>query len=303
MSSATIKRGAQRPKVSRKRKAAPKRPSVFARVLKLLPFGQETVQRYAGYGVVALAVLLAGTAATLAGLPQAATVAAAEMTGRAGFRLERIELTGVDRMERLTIYAIAAEQNGRPIALIDLDKIRDDLMVHGWIAEARVSRRLPNTLVVDITERTPKAIWQHAGALTLIDGAGVQLEPVALEAMPELPLVIGPAANEQVAGLDALLATAPNLQPMLAGASWIGKRRWDLRFQSGETLALPEGERESRAALTKFARLDGAERLLGRGFTRFDMRLKGRLFVRRPNGAKRIDEQDEQEGQNGTTTG
>ena len=84
--------------------------------------------------------------------------------------------------------------------------------------------------------------------------------------------------------------SAPALKPMLAGATWVGGRRWDLRFQSGETLALPEGEGPAGKALTRFARMDGVERLLGRGFVRFDMRDPTRFVVRVAKPHKAIDE-------------
>jgi cell division protein FtsQ len=69
---------------------------------------------------------------------------------------------------------------------------------------------------------------------------------------------------------------------MLAGATWVGNRRWDLRFQSGETLALPEGEQDAARALIRFARMDGVTGLLGEGFQRFDMRVPDRFVVRVP---------------------
>lgn len=282
---ATIRRGGpvrSRPKVNSRKKPAAKRKTLITRLLALSPVPVETLQKYAGYGVVALVVALAGTAATMAGVPQAAGVAAAEMAGRAGFEVKRIELTGIDRMERLTVYAIAANQHSMAMPLVDLEKVRADLLKFGWIADARVSRRLPDTLLIDIVERKPAAIWQNARQLTLIDPTGVELEPVALDAMPNLPLVVGPDANKQIAALGRLMEAAPSLKPMMAGATWVGKRRWDLRFQSGETLALPEGEAESAAALVKFARMDGTERLLGRGFVRFDMRIADKFFVRLP---------------------
>lgn len=282
---ATIRRGSgarARPRPSARRKSAPKRKSLMTRLVELSPVPAETLHRLLGYGVVALILVLAIAAATIMGLPQAAGVAAAEMAGRAGFRVERIELTGIDRMERLTVYAIAADQHSMAMPLVDLDRVRDQLMTYGWIQDARISRRLPNTLLVDIVERKPAAVWQHSQALTLIDAGGVELEPVALDAMPDLPLVVGTDANKQIAALGRLMEAAPALKPMMAGATWVGKRRWDLRFQSGETLALPEGEREAAAALVKFARMDGMERLLGRGFVRFDMRIPDKFFVRLP---------------------
>jgi len=134
--------------------------------------------------------------------------------------------------------------------------------------------------VVDVVERKAVAIWQNKQRLALIDRAGIVLAPVSLDALPDLPLVIGPNANRHADELTRLAAAAPNLKPMLAGANWVGDRRWDLRFQSGETLALPEGEEEAQRALVKFARMDVNQRLLGQGFVRFDMRLPGKMVVR-----------------------
>ena len=92
--------------------------------------------------------------------------------------------------------------------LVNLAATRARLMRFGWIREARVSRRLPDTLVIDILERQPVAIWQNNQQLSLIDADGVVLEPVRIDHMPNLPLVIGPDANRHMAGLGALLQAA-----------------------------------------------------------------------------------------------
>src|SRR3546814_13559768 len=95
---------------------------------------------------------------------------------------------------RSKVYDIALAQKDRSMAAVDLEGVRADLMKYGWIQDARVSRRLPDTLVVDIVERPPAAIWQHNGRLSLIDKKGVVLEPVTVATMPDLPpLQIGKA--------------------------------------------------------------------------------------------------------------
>ena len=76
------------------------------------------------------------------------------------------------------------------------------------------------------------------------------------------------------------MAAVPTLQPQLASASWVGGRRWDLSFQSGEIVALPEGEDTAREVLTRFARVDKQSRLLGQGYVRFDLRNPGQMTVR-----------------------
>src|SRR3546814_7428648 len=79
----------------------------------------------------------------------------------------------------------------------------------------------------DLVERKPAAVWQNKGKLALIDVNGKVLQPVNVSAMPDLPLVVGPNANQQTAELNALMEAAPALKPMLAGATWVGNRRWD----------------------------------------------------------------------------
>ena len=161
-------------------------------------------------------------------------------------------------------------------------EIRQRLLSYGWVKDARVSRRLPDTLVIDIVERTPAALWQNQGQLALIDGEGVVLDRVPVDKMPDLPLLIGPGANGQEQQLTRLMAAVATLKPQLASATWVGGRRWDLNFQSGETVALPEGEEAARTALVKFARLDKESGLLGRGIVRFDLRKPGQMTVRLP---------------------
>jgi cell division protein FtsQ len=213
-------------------------------------------------------------------VPQLVGATVGEAVGDAGFALDEVEIKGNDRVSDLAIYDIAYRQPSAAMPLVDLEGTRQRILKLGWIREARVSRRFPDTLVIEVVERRPAAIWQHNRRLALIDMDGVVLEPVKLDAMPDLPLVIGPAANLHASELGRLTATVPHLKPMMAGASWIGGRRWDIRFQSGELIALPEGEEAARKALAHFAKMDKETQLLGRGFVRFDMRVPGKFIVR-----------------------
>jgi cell division protein FtsQ len=274
---------AKRPTVRPKRRAqAKKQPGMLDRAIAALPVSEATLHRLTVWGITGIAIASVLGIATLFGVPAVVGTAVAEGIGRAGFRVEQVDVQGIKRAEAETIYAYTLDQKSRAMPLVDLDAVRDRLMTLGWVADARVSRRLPNTLVVQIVERKAAAVWQHQGQLMLIDSEGVLLEPVSADAMPDLPLVIGDAAYAQQPGYQALLDAAPALRPLVKAATWIGNRRWDLSFNTGERLALPEGEEAAAKALTKFAELDGADRLLGRGYLRFDMRDPTRLVVRMP---------------------
>jgi cell division protein FtsQ len=283
-SRATLKRGT-RAAPARGRKAAARRPGLIER----LGVSQALVQKAVTWGTLGIGAALGLAVLQAFGVPAMAGTEVASAFGRAGFEVKRVELRGIKNMDRLTVYAIAFDQHSMAMPLVDLEEVRAKLLRYGWVQDARVSRRLPDMLVVDIVERSPAAVWQHQGRLRLIDAAGVVLEDVSGEATRDLPLLIGPNANMHAGELAALVAKAPSLKPVIAGATWIGERRWDLRFQSGETLALPEGEDEAARALVKFARLDGSQRLLGRGFLRFDMRDPTRFVARVDRQVRAID--------------
>lgn len=258
------------------RKGKPKQQTL----LESLGFSPGFARRLGNWllGGMTVAVVLAAVLAFR--LPQLAGIAMGEGVGQAGFTVRRIEPKGLHHLSPMRVYEIVDSQRGVAMPLVDLRGIRERLLALGWVKEARVSRRLPDTLVIDIVEREPAAIWQNNRQLSLIDAEGVPLAPVRIEAMPDLLLLIGAGAERQVASFQQLLAVAPHLRPQVQDATWVGDRRWDIRFQSGEILALPQGDEAARRALSRFATMDQQNQLLGRGFVRFDMRDARRMVVR-----------------------
>jgi cell division protein FtsQ len=276
-------------------RARPRKPSKVAvpkKIAKRLPVDQARVNKIAAlvFGAFMLAIALVVLIAL--DIPAKAERVAAAAVGRAGFTVSGYQIVGINHMNRALVDAVVTDELHRaaaeadadkaPEALVDVDGIRRRLLAYGWVKDARVSRRLPDTLVIDVVERKPAALWQNQGQLALIDGEGVVLDRVPVDRMPDLPLLIGPGANGQEQQLTRLMASVPTLKPQLASATWVGGRRWDLNFQSGETVALPEGEQAGTAALVKFAHADKQSGLLGRGIVRFDLRVPGQMTVRLP---------------------
>lgn len=280
--SQTVKRGkATKPRASAGRSSGKAKPPLMQRLLAAQPLPPVVIYRAATVAILGLVALTGLWIANVTGVSAFVREEAVQAVGRAGFAVKRIEIAGANRIDRMRVYDIALEQQDRSMAAFDLAEVRDDLLKYGWVADARVSRRLPDTLVIDLVERTPVAVWQHGGKYALIDQSGVVLPGVDPASEPDLPVIAGAGAPEHISQLGRLLEGAPALKPQFAGATWIGNRRWDILFKSGETLSLPEDEQRASAAVVEFARLDGINRLLGRGIRKFDMRIPDR-FVLRP---------------------
>ncbi len=275
-------------KPAAKRKAAAYTPrqkvrqiSWVDKIMRTLPFSEEEVQRVFTWIFLAALTVLAFAAAQYAGLTATAYQQYAALAAKAGFQVQRVEVTGMQRVDQLKVYKLVLAEKDRAMPLVDIEKVRADLLEYGWIKDARVARRLPDTLAVEIIERKPAAIWQRDGKYSLIDADGIVLQNVRAGEGGELPTLNGNDANRQTVALNALLDQASALKAQVSGATWVGNRRWDLQFETGETLALPEGDAAAAKALLNFARMDGVHRLLGRDLIHFDLRDPDRAYFRK----------------------
>ena len=293
---ATIKRGGKgvrraaraNSRATTARKAKAKTSGFLDGAMALLPFTDEQLHRIFLAVILGGAVALAWFIASLAGVPAMAQAQIAGLASDAGFEVRHVRVTGVERMNAQRVYEKVLSQRDMPMPQVELENLREDLLQLAWVEDARVSRQLPETLAIDIVEREPHAVLQKPDRLMLIDATGAELEPVSRASAKDMLVISGPGANRQVPDLDELLEAAPALRPQVREAEWIGNRRWNLTFRTGQKLALPQGEDAAASALINFARLDGQNRLLGGKVATFDMRAPPRIYMRIPGRADQV---------------
>jgi cell division protein FtsQ len=271
---------------SKVRKAKAKTNSVIDALMRVLPFTEEQLQKTFLVLILAGAAAAAWAVASMAGLTALAGQQLAFAAADAGYEVERVEVRGVERMNELRVYERVLGQRERAMPLVDLGELRSALQELAWVKDARVSRQLPDTIVVDIVEREPHAALRKPGHLVLIDETGTELEPISEAEAREMLLISGPGAQARVGELSTLLDAAPALRPQVAEAEWVGNRRWNLTFRTGQVVALPQGKDKSANALMQFARADGLYRLLGGKVAAFDMRNAPRIYIRVPGRAQ-----------------
>ncbi|MCJ2184623.1 FtsQ-type POTRA domain-containing protein [Novosphingobium sp. 1949] len=249
-----------------------------------LPFSERQLQRLFVLIILAAGAGLVWLLASAAGLPVLAEQRFAFISQEAGFKVQHIELRGIKNMNQYAVYERALEQKTRAMPLVDLDALRAQLLALPWVQDARVSRQLPSTLVIDIVERKPIAVLRKADTYALIDETGHELQTIDRKDTRGKLIVSGEGAGQQVLQLQHLLDAAPALKPRVHEAQWVGNRRWNLVFETGQVLALPEGAQPSASALVTFARLDGTNRLIGGKAIAIDMRAPDRVYLRVPDG-------------------
>ena len=257
--------------------------SLVVWLLRKLPFTEE--QLHKTFLVLILAALagLALLIASMAGLTLLVNDKVAQLAAGSGFEVNSVDVRGTKHLNELKVYDQVLGERNRAMTQVDLAALRAKVMTLSWVEDARVSRQLPDRIVVDIVERTPHAVLRKPDRLVLIDATGHELEPIAEGKAKGMRMISGPGAQAEVEGLDKLLDAAPALRPQVAAAEWVGNRRWNLTFKTGQVLALPQGDDDSAKALIEFARLDGVNRLLGGKVVAFDMRTPDRIYMRCPD--------------------
>jgi cell division protein FtsQ len=122
------------------------------------------------------------------------------------FAVTRVEVVG---NERRTSEAIAAESGiavGANVFVLDLDAARARLLADPWIAEAAITRRLPGTILVQLTERRPAALVAMGDTL-LATADGEPFKRLDPGDPIDLPLVTGLRAEDLTADRGATMRT------------------------------------------------------------------------------------------------
>lgn len=200
------------------------------------------------------------------------------LSAEAGLRVGNILISGRERASRRSIENAAQAERGMPILAFDPHRAKERLEMLAWVRTAIVERRLPDTVLIQISERQPLALWQHRGRLALIDTEGVVVTRWKLERFWKLPLVVGAGAPKEAFAMLRVLADHPRINGRVKALVRVSERRWDLRFKNGVVARLPE--KDAAQALTTLDLMDRRERLLDRDIVAIDLRYEDRLVVR-----------------------
>jgi hypothetical protein len=141
-----------------------------------------------------------------AGRVQAVVENAAGIGDAAGLQLREVIVEGRRNTPRELIQAALGVERGDPMLGFSPADARARLETIAWVESAHVERRLPGTILVRLTERTPFAIWQQGGRFAVIDREGKVVTTETLDAFGPLPLVVGAGADRTAAPLYDLLS-------------------------------------------------------------------------------------------------
>lgn len=168
-----------------------------------------------------------------------------------------------------------------PVSYFDLDikylhKVLNDIPA---VASAAIKVTVSGVLQIDISERIPAFIWRKDDVISVIDEKGefIRLAASRLD-YPELPLVIGEAANLSIADISSLMEDNQYFLEQVRAFVRVGERRWDLVLDNNLRIMLPQAE--FLAAFDRLMLMSESGSLFSNQLSSIDMRLVERPTVR-----------------------
>ncbi|MBB4199636.1 cell division protein FtsQ [Rhodoblastus sphagnicola] len=205
--------------------------------------------------------------------------APADIVARAlGLGLDTVTITGQIELSETQILKGAGLNGLQSLPFLDADAVRARLMTMPLVKNVHVRKLLPSRLIIEINERTPYAVWQRDGAVSIVAADGAPIDEFRDARYTRLPFVVGEGANQRIDDYVALLEASGDLRAKVRAGVLVSKRRWTLTMTNGVDVLLPENDAAS--ALRQLARLENESRILEKDIVSLDFRTPGRLFVR-----------------------
>lgn len=194
---------------------------------------------------------------------------------------KRINIDGNNRTSHDEIAAIVTEE------LIDnqgddgnyqlaIESLKKKIEALPWVDEVVINRNLQDSLNIHIKEHEPFAIWQDNDKKYIVSKAGKIIAVKDIEQFNNLIILTGNGAYQNVKSLFNILVIDPEISKNIYSATWVGGRRWDVRFENNLLVKLPAGDiSDAWTRLIKIYNMPGS--LIG--LKTIDLRIAKKIYL------------------------
>jgi cell division protein FtsQ len=112
------------------------------------------------------------------------------------FGIKNVALTGNSRLTQGDVVEQGGIEMGKNLFNFDTHATEDKLLKNPWVATAKVTRELPNTLKVELSERKAAAVAALGERLFLVTKEGEPFKEVKPDDPTDFPVVTGIGASD-----------------------------------------------------------------------------------------------------------
>jgi cell division protein FtsQ len=211
----------------------------------------------------------------------------------AGFAIGEISITGQTLTGEQAIFDALGVEPHTSTMSFDVEAARQRIAELPAVETVSVRKTYPGDIIVEVTEKVPVARWRVDGITFVVDATGEQIGEDK-GAYGELPLVVGDGASDDALVMIRALDQYPSLKEGLVALSRIADRRWDMIYDTGLRVQLPE--LGVARALRNLVMYQTDYQLLDRDVNLIDLRVANLVAVR-PNKTEEELAEDEKKRQ------
>lgn len=200
------------------------------------------------------------------------------VTARTGFAVDQVKVIGNRETSEIDVLDQLQLDGWTSLIGMNVDAARERIAALPWVSSVSVRKTYPDMIEVKLDERQPFAVWQENGQLAVIEPSGKVIAAYRPGSFPDLPVVVGEGAERAAAFMLSRLEAYPDLKRRARAYIRVAGRRWDIRFDTGVVVRLPEfgvGD-----ALAQLDAMQTERDILGKDIASLDMRLADRIVVR-----------------------
>ena len=195
------------------------------------------------------------------------------------FQINHVIIEGSKKSNKSEIEKNVAEKNGNLISL-SFNSIKIIVESSEWVKRASIKKILPSTLVINVTENDPYAIYLQEGKFFLLDLDGSIITEINIDNyQDDLLFVKGENSPELLKKLiKDISITFPNLIQTLEEVEFIEKRRWNLKLNNKLLVKLPDNN--TQQSLKNLKQLFEEQEVMQSNIIEIDLRIQGRAALK-----------------------
>jgi len=180
----------------------------------------------------------------------------ADYSEKFGYVIKEIAVENENPSEyciKLDEQNLLSKYKERSIVLFSTYDLREALEKVDCIDKVTIRKIFPSKIQLSVSCKTPAAIWQDGKTFYFITKAGEPMKIRNDTNLSKFILITGNNAPEHAVSLLKFTSMDKELYSKISTAIWIGDRRWNILFDNGTKLMLPEDR--PKIAWTKFIQL------------------------------------------------
>ena len=195
------------------------------------------------------------------------------------FQIKHVIIEGSEKSNESHIKNNVIKLSGNLIGS-NFDAIKELVESSEWVKRASIKKVLPSTLIINIIENDPYAIYFREGKSFLLDLDGSIITEINLDNYKDDLLFVRGENSPKLLGqlIRDISVSFPSLIQNLKEIEFIEKRRWNLKLDNMLLVKLPD--QKIQQSLQNLKQLFEDQKVMQSNIIEIDLRIQGRAALK-----------------------